>query len=459
MTETTKLSTKTYKALFIAVSIVLVAVLFIQCLFWAGALGKKEEQNAAKTKSNTYSLSHDGYTLEQVVVLSRHNIRSPLSGGDSLLGTVTPYEWFNWSSDPSELSLRGGASETLMGQYFHKWMEKEGLIQSNYRPEGEEVRIYANSKQRTIATAEYFSAGLLPTSNIDVEYHMEFDKMDPVFTPQLTFVSDEYKKDAEAQIRQLFDGTIKGLEDNYSLVSDVIDIEKSKAWKDGTVTKLVTDDLTLKLEANAEPGMSGSLKTACSISDALVLQYYEESDDIKAAFGKTLTEKQWKEISEIKDVYGDVLFTAPLVSVNVAHPLLLEIDKELNTEERRFTFLCGHDSNVGSVLAALGVEEYDLPQAIEKKTPIGCKLVFSKWSNASGGKFISVDLVYQSVEQLRDLYMLDLEHSPVVFPITLSGLNKNEDGLYSISDIKGRFDSSISEYDKLISKYGVKAAA
>ena len=153
------------------------------------------------------------------------------------------------------------------------------------------------------------------------------------------------------------------------------------------------------------------------------------------------------------------MFTAPLVSVNVAHPLLLEIDKELNTEERRFTFLCGHDSNVGSVLAALGVEEYDLPQAIEKKTPIGCKLVFSKWSNASGGKFISVDLVYQSVEQLRDLYMLDLEHSPVVFPITLSGLNKNEDGLYSISDIKGRFDSSISEYDKLISKYGVKAAA
>ena len=459
MTETTKLSTKTYKALFIAVSIVLVAVLFVQCLFWAGALGKKEEQNAAKTKSNTYSLSHDGYTLEQVVVLSRHNIRSPLSGGDSLLGTVTPYEWFNWSSDPSELSLRGGASETLMGQYFRKWMEKEGLIPSNFRPEGEEVRIYANSKQRTIATAEYFSAGLLPTSNIDVEYHMEFDKMDPVFTPQLTFVSDEYKKDAEAQIRQLFDGTIKGLEDNYSLVSDVIDIEKSKAWKDGTVTKLVTDDLTLKLEANAEPGMSGSLKTACSISDALVLQYYEESDDIKAAFGKTLTEKQWKEISEIKDVYGDVLFTAPLVSVNVAHPLLLEIDNELNTEERRFTFLCGHDSNVGSVLAALGVEEYDLPQAIEKKTPIGCKLVFSKWSNASGGKFISVDLVYQSVEQLRDLYMLDLEHSPVVFPITLSGLNKNEDGLYSISDIKGRFDSSISEYDKLISKYGVKAAA
>ena len=43
------------------------------------------------------SLSHEGYTLEQVVVLSRHNIRSPLSGGGSVLGMITPHEWFSWS--------------------------------------------------------------------------------------------------------------------------------------------------------------------------------------------------------------------------------------------------------------------------------------------------------------------------------------------------------------------------
>ena len=34
-------------------------------------------------------LSHEGYTLEQVVVLSRHNIRSPY--GD---GGLTPHTWF-----------------------------------------------------------------------------------------------------------------------------------------------------------------------------------------------------------------------------------------------------------------------------------------------------------------------------------------------------------------------------
>ena len=33
------------------------------------------------------------YELEQMLVFSRHNIRSPLSTGDSLLGRMTNHEW------------------------------------------------------------------------------------------------------------------------------------------------------------------------------------------------------------------------------------------------------------------------------------------------------------------------------------------------------------------------------
>ena len=49
----------------------------------------------------------DGYQLEEVVVLSRHNIRAPLSTKGSLLDSATPHTWFEWSSNASELSLRG----------------------------------------------------------------------------------------------------------------------------------------------------------------------------------------------------------------------------------------------------------------------------------------------------------------------------------------------------------------
>ena len=468
------MNNKRTKVLLMIVSLLLVGALTAQVIYWVGPKktavpAAETETTAADTTAETdkpaagadgavCSLSHDGYTLDKVVVLSRHNIRSPLSGSGSMLGTITPHEWFQWSSGASELSLRGGALETLMGQYFRKWMESEALFPENYHPAEEEVRVYANSKQRTIATAEYFTAGLLPTANLPVEYHVEFDTMDPVFTPQLTFVSPAYCAAAEAQIRQRFGDTIAGLADNYALLADVIDLEDSEAWKNGDVTPLVTDDLTLKLELNAEPGMSGSLKTACSVSDALVLQYYEEADAARAAFGHTLTEEDWKTISEIKDVYGDVLFTSPLIAPNVAHPLLQEIAAEMKQEGRVFTFLCGHDSNVGSVLASLGVTEYDLPETVEK-TPIGCKLVFSRWLSQDGAPFWSVDLVYQSTAQLRSLSLLDLAHPPVVFPVVIPDLSRTDDGLYAEDALTARFTEAIAAYDTIVADYAMDAAA
>ena len=407
----------------------------------------------------TGSLTHEGYTLEQVVVLSRHNIRSPLSGGDSLLGRITPYSWFKWSSNPSELSTRGGVLETENGQFFRKWLESEGLFPENYHPKGNEVKIYSNSKQRTIATAQYFTAGLLPTANKLIDYKVEYDKMDPVFTPQLTYVTDQYTSDCISQINELYEDDIKGLKDNYELLSNVIDMKKSPAYKDKTVSDFKTDDTEYVFKENAEPGMTGSLKTATSVSDALVLQYYEEEDPVKAAFGKDLSIEQWEAISEIKDVYGDVLFTAPLVAINTAHPLLEEIKEDINSEGRKFTFLCGHDSNIGSVLAALDVDDYSLPQAIEKKTPIGSKVVFSKYKDPSGNELWSIDLVYQTVDQLREMPLLSLVNHPAIYQLSLKGLKKNADGLYSSEDFMKRLDEKIKAYDDMISTYSKAAAA
>ncbi len=405
------------------------------------------------------TLSREGYTLEQAVVLSRHNIRAPLSGAGSALDTITPHEWFNWSADASQLSVRGGDLEAGMGQYFRKWLEAEGLFEKNYQPAEGAVRIYANSKQRTIATAQFFAAGLLPVDDANIEYHCDFDTMDPVFNPVFTYVSDDYVKDAQEEIHKNFDETIKGLEDNYELLVDVIDAEESEDYKNGSFTGFSTDDSEFTFEEGKEPAVSGSLKKACSISDALVLQYFEEPDELKAAFGHELSDEDWEAISEIKDVYGDVLFTAPSVSINVAHPLLQEMEKELTTDGRQFTFLCGHDANLGSVLSALDAEEYSLPGTIEKKTPIGSKLVFSKWKSADGEEFISVDIVYQKTEQLRSMSITDNDNPPGIYNLKLKGLKADENGLYKAEDVLGRFNESIGAYDTLLEEYQQDKAA
>ena len=146
-------------------------------------------------------------------------------------------------------------------------------------------------------------------------------------------------------------------------------------------------------------------------------------------------------------MYGDVLFTAPLVAVNVANPLLKEIQSELGEDGRVFTFLCGHDSNIGSVLAAMEAEDYDLPDSIEGKTPIGGKLVFSRWKGTEGAEYISVDLVYQTTDQLKDLTLLNDSNPPGIYALSFEGLQPNSDGLYAASDIEGRIQEAVDEYD------------
>lgn len=399
------------------------------------------------------TLSREGYTLKQVVVLSRHNIRAPLSTEGSALNNITPHKWFEWSSQVSQLSVRGGILETEMGQFFRKWLENEGVFEQNYHPNENAVRIYANSKQRTISTARFFSAGLLPVDNKAVEYHTKFDTMDPVFNPVLTFATDKYAQEAGREIHRQFDPVIGALNDNYQLIEDVIDIKSSDDYKNGKYSGFSTRDSEFIFKEGEEPALTGSLKLACQISDALILQYYEEPDTKKAAFGHDLSEKDWQEIAEIKDVYEDALFKTPLVAANVAHPLLKEMKEEMSMEGRQFTFLCGHDSNLVSVLSALGVEDYALPGSIEKKTPIGAKLVFSKWTDNAGEEYISLDLVYQNTDQLREMPILDLKNPPAIYNLKLKGLEAGENGMYRASEVMDRFSSAINDFIQIKKEY------
>lgn len=394
------------------------------------------------------------YSLKEVVVLSRHNIRSPLSNGGSILGKLTPHQWTDWSSSASELTLRGGALETIMGQFFRKWLVKEGLFQENYIPLRDDILVYANSMQRTIATARYFSAGFMPIADVQIHHRFSPSKMDPIFFPRLTKVSEEFKKEALKQIAAMggkrgIVGINEELKSSYDIIENTLDLKSSPACKEGIACSFDDYNTKILLELGEEPQMKGSLKLANTASDAFILQYYEESDAKKAAFGHDLTLSDWEKIAKVKDVYGDVLFAAPIVAVNVAHPLLVYINDELNADKRKFTFLCGHDSNIASVGAALGIEPYSLPNTIEKKTPIGCKLVFEKWVDKKGEVFVALNLVYQSTDQLRGLKPLDLKTPPMVFELKLKGLTPNNDGLYTFKDVNNRFVEAIRAYENI----------
>ena len=388
------------------------------------------------------------YTLKEVVVMSRHNIRSPLSSGGAAYQRVTPHQWFKWSSPSSQLSLRGGVLETEMGQFFRQWVVSEGLLPDNYRPEGDEVLFYANSRQRTFATAKYFSAGFLPFANVEITHKLAEDKMDPVFIPQFTKMNDTYRQQVIDEIQAKNGGPQAWMEaqkPTLALMETILDMAHSPAAQNDT-THFWFDDTQIKIEKDDEPRMTGGYTLANSVADAMVLQCYESEST--TAFGHELTAEQWRAICGVKEVYDGLLFTTHAAAVNLANPLVSRIREELNRTDRKFMFLCGHDSNLASIGAALRFNYPETENAFELHTPIGSKLVFEKWNDGSED-YVAINLVYQAVSQLQGRTLLTPAVPPMVKPVTVEGLTPNSDGLYRLSDIDDRFAQAMAEYDAI----------
>ncbi|MER2063304.1 MAG: histidine-type phosphatase [Alkalibacterium sp.] len=282
--------------------------------------------------------------------------------------------------------------------------------------------------------------------------------MDGVFVPVLTFMNDAYEADLREEIAERgggegLSGYSASLRDAIRLVMDVADVEETEAYRSGAYGNLLEDETVLNLVEGKEATMTGPIKTATSLADALVLQYYEEADEQKAAFGHELSREDWKTIGSILATYEDILFASPTLAVNAANPMLRELFAELNAQGRQFSFLCGHDSTITSVLAALGVEDYELPNAIEPTTPIGSKVVFQRWVNDDGESFFKVDLVYQSVDQLRSIQPLSLEVPPMIVPLSFEGVAVNADGLIAEKDLMNLFLDKISMLPELEEAY------
>ena len=126
----TKFSLRVSKIGIAAVASVLLVICVSFCA--CGQKGANGVDTSYVTESQPTGMkTYEGYTLEHMDVLSRHNIRSPLTGAGSTLDKLTPHQWFNWTAKSSELSLQGGELETMMGQYFRKYLEKLNYIPEN----------------------------------------------------------------------------------------------------------------------------------------------------------------------------------------------------------------------------------------------------------------------------------------------------------------------------------------
>ncbi|HDS1129492.1 TPA: bifunctional glucose-1-phosphatase/inositol phosphatase [Stenotrophomonas maltophilia] len=352
----------------------------------------------------------DGDQLKQVVLLSRHNLRAPVVASGAL-ANATPEAWPRWEVAPGELTTKGGVLEVYMGRYIAQWLRQAQLLPVSGCPQEDDFHAYANSLQRTQATAQFFVAGAFPGCHVAVEQRMPLGTMDPLFNPVIHRDDAAFRARAASAMQQALSAS--DLAPALSVVEEITRYPQSAACKGHNDCHLALSDTTFSAEPGKEPRVSGSLALASGLVDALLMEHYQGSGIPREGWGRLTTEAQWQALAQIRNRYQDILFGTPEVARDVAGPLLARVDALLeDPASPKVSLLVGHDSNIGSVLAALGISDYSLPGQYEK-TPIGGLLQFERWRDRhSGVERIRLAYVYPTTAQLRDALSLTNAQPP-----------------------------------------------
>lgn len=379
----------------------------------------------------------EGYQLQQVLIMSRHNLRAPLANNGSVLEQSTAKAWPQWDVPGGQLTTKGGVLEVYMGHYMREWLAQQKLVTSGECPPENAVYAYANSLQRTVATAQFFITGAFPGCGIAVHHQPQMGTMDPTFNPVITDDSPAFREKALQAMEKERQGM--QLTESYKLLETMIDYRNSPSCKEKQVCSLSEGKDTFSAGYQQEPGVSGPLKVGYSLVDAFTLQYYEGFPKDQVAWGEITSDKQWQVLSKLKNGYQDSLFTSTAVAQNVAKPLVKYIDNALVGEgasKAKVTLLVGHDSNIASLLTALDFKPYQLPGQYER-TPIGGKLLFQRWHDSGSNRdLMKIEYVYQSTEQLRNADPLTLQTPPQWVTLALNGCPVDDQGFCPMETFK-----------------------
>ncbi|WP_392561999.1 bifunctional glucose-1-phosphatase/inositol phosphatase [Orbus sturtevantii] len=379
------------------------------------------------------------YELKQVVIVSRHGLRAPLTEGADSLINATPYKWQKWDSTGGFLTAKGGALEVYMGHYFNDWLVQNGMLQKNTCPTDEQYYAYSNIVPRTIATGQFFTTGAFPGCD-KIKYHhlADLDGKDPIFFQSINDTSKEYVTKVVAEIEDFIDQ--QNLASSYAKLQEVIDYKNSYDCKVDKKCELAKQPNTVVLEHGKESSIDGPLHLAFWMVDAFMLQDYEGFPAGQVAWGRIKSDQDWVTLAKLRNAYIDAAYLQPTLVNRTIKPMLAHLNQimpdQQSTEQAKITLLVGHDTTVGPIIRAMGFNDYTLPEQYEK-TPIGGKIVFQRWHNKKSDQdLLKVEYVYQSTKQLRNLEKLTLASPPQRVTLSLKDCQIDANGFCAWSDFK-----------------------
>ena len=404
------------------------------------------------------------YTLQQVVILSRHGVRSPIKHS-KLLNEITPSSWPQWPVKPGYLTPRGKLLMTLMGEFYGDYFRNKGLLAEHGCPANGTVYVQTDVDQRTILSGWALLSGMTPHCRFKIHHQENLKRIDPLFHPVEAGICELNKEKALNAIEERLGAPLQTLSKRYASplaqMSKILKFNRSQYCKKMHKMQKSCDFATFlsnKIYINNKGTilLRGPVSLSSTFAEIFLLQNSQGMPDV--AWHRLKGEANWESLLSLHNAQFDLMAKTFYISRHEGTPLLEEIGGALTHQMKqqrifstlplsahnRVLFLVGHDVNIANIAGMLGLNWQLLQQP--DNTPPGGGLVFELWQKMDDHKhYISIKMFYQTMVQLRNKQKMDLWLNPAgMLSISIPGCdNMGKDKLCRLEKFQKKLQQAI----------------
>ena len=339
------------------------------------------------------------WKLERVVVIMRHGVRPP-TRAEPLPAGEASQPWPTWDVDWGYLTAHGTKAVAKVGDFDRATYA--GLLGKTC-PTAHDVRVVADSDERTVKTAEVYAATMFAGCTVPVD-HLPQGQKDARFSPDMSGLDPAATQAAVQSVLPAgglpavdtqYADDLKALTRILGCTQPACDLSQQPATIDTSKGKIK---------------LGGGINTASTLAEILALEYAEGKPQTEVGWGRT----NRAEIAELLRFHPleYTLVSRPRAVADVgAKALLSEVKRGLfATDTARYTVLVGHDGNIAYIGGALNLhwQGGDFPQ--DDPPPAGA-LMFELWRDAKGGHHVIVRFRSQTLDEMRNLTPLSADAS------------------------------------------------
>jgi len=371
--------------------------------------------------------------LEQVVLVSRHGVRSP-TNLRLPLEQLAAEPWPRWPVGPGELTPQGAKLATIMGGYYRAAFAQEGLLAREGCPRPDDVFVWSDVEERTRASAQAMLDGMYPGCGLKPVTQPDLEKDDPLFHPTTGGVCKLDGATARAAILGRVGGDIGNVMQAYAgpmaALQEVLRCcAPTMCRRDGLGCTLPRTPTSVGTNGRIE----GGLYLGAALSEILLLEHANGFPAEQVGWGR-VDEAKLLQVTELRGLYYELaqrtLYPAQRYGSNLLDQVLETMRGRISGKKAasakapaasRLVMLVGHDSNIANLGGMLNVD-WALAGYQPNETPPGGALAFQLYrGKASGQRYVRMFYYAQSPRQLREVTKLDAATPPLRAEIALPG--------------------------------------